>query len=145
MQRLTVLYDARCGLCSLARRWLEGQRQIVPLELLAADSEEARRRFPTLAAAKPEELVVVSDEGDFYSGSEAWIMSLWALDEYREWSFRMAQPSLLPLARGIFKWISTRRHGLSRSLGMLSDHELAMEAGGPGACVDGRCPPTGSP
>ncbi len=51
MRSLTVLYDARCGLCSTARRWLEGQTQIVPLELLAADSEETRRRYPTLAEA----------------------------------------------------------------------------------------------
>lgn len=134
MQRLTVLYDARCGLCSSARWWLEGQRQIVPLELVPADSEEARRRFPTLAASRPEELIVVSDEGDVYAGSDAWIMSLWALDEYRDWAFRMARPALRPLARGIFKWVSTRRNGLSRSLGLLSDSELAREGGDPASC-----------
>ena len=54
VRSLTLLYDARCGLCSNARRWLEGQAQIVPLELLAADSAEARRRYPTLAATEPE-------------------------------------------------------------------------------------------
>jgi predicted DCC family thiol-disulfide oxidoreductase YuxK len=48
VRSLTVLYDARCGLCSAARRWLEEQRQLVPLELLPAGSEDARRRFPTL-------------------------------------------------------------------------------------------------
>ena len=89
MRSLTVLYDARCGLCSNARRWLEGQPQIVPLELLAADSAEARRRFPSLAETEPEELVVVTDEGDVYRGSHAWIVCLWALRDYRELADRL--------------------------------------------------------
>ena len=139
MRSLTVLYDARCGLCSKARRWLEGQKQIVPLELLAADSEEARRRFPSLSAPEPEELVVVSDEGDVYRNAEAWIACLWALQDYREWSFRFARPALLPLARGIVEWVSTRRHRLSRALGMMSDQEIALAVSAGGACADGRC------
>ena len=139
MRRLTVLYDARCGLCSTARRWLEGQPQIVPLELLPADSEEARRRFPSLAETEPEELVVVSDEGDVYRGPDAWIACLWALQDYREWSFRFARPALLPLARGIVEWVSTRRHRLSRALGMMSDQEIALAVSAGAACGDDGC------
>jgi predicted DCC family thiol-disulfide oxidoreductase YuxK len=139
VRSLTVLYDARCGLCSNARRWLEGQPQIVPLELLPAGSEEARRRYPTLAETEPEELVVVSDEGDLYRGSPAWIVCLWALQDYREWSFRFARPALLPLARGIVEWISTRRHRLSRALGMMSDQEIALAVSAGRRCHDGGC------
>jgi predicted DCC family thiol-disulfide oxidoreductase YuxK len=144
VRSLTVLYDARCGLCSNARRWLEGQPQIVPLELLAADSEEARRRYPTLAEAEPEELVVVSDEGDVYRGPHAWIVCLWALQDYREWSFRFARPALLPMARGIVEWVSTRRHRLSRALGLMSDQEIALAVSAGGACDDGRCAKEGT-
>ncbi len=146
MRALTVLYDAQCGICSTARRWLEGQRQLVRLELLPAASEEARRRYPTLATAEPEELVVVSDDGGVYRGPHAWVMCLWALDEYREWSYRMAQPALLPLARKAVEWVSTRRHRLSRALGMMSDHEIALEVTAAG-CENGRCapPPSGVP
>jgi hypothetical protein len=61
-------------------------------------------------------------------------MCLWALDEYREWSFRIARPSLLPRARGIVEWISTRRHALSHALGMMSDEEIAANAGPGSAC-----------
>lgn len=141
MRRLTVLYDARCGLCSTARRWLEGQRQIVPLELLAADSADARRRYPTLAVAEPEELVVISDEGDVYRGAHAWVMCLWALDDYRDWSFRFARPSLLPRVRDLVEWLSTRRHRLSRALGMRSDAEIAAALTAAAACESGRCAP----
>jgi len=140
VRSLTVLYDARCGLCSNARHWLEGQPQIVPLELLPAGGEDARRRYPELAAAEPEELVVVSDEGDVYRGPQAWIVCLWALQDYREWSFRFARPALLPVARGIFEWISTRRHRLSRALGMMSDQEIALAVSAGGGCDDGGCP-----
>jgi len=139
VRSLTVLYDARCGLCSNARRWLEGQPQIVPLELLPAGSEEARRRYPTLAETEPEELVVVSDEGDLYRGSPAWIVCLWALRDYREWSFRFARPALLPLARGIVEWISTRRHRLSRAFGLMSDQEIALAVSAGRSCDDGGC------
>jgi predicted DCC family thiol-disulfide oxidoreductase YuxK len=141
VRSLTVLYDARCGLCSNARRWLEGQAQIVPLELLAADSEKARRRYPTLSETEPEELVVVSDEGDVYRGPQAWIVCLWALQDYREWSFRFARPALLPLARGIVEWVSMRRHRLSRALGMMSDQEIALEVSANRACDGDGCGP----
>ncbi|MBK7643357.1 MAG: DUF393 domain-containing protein [Planctomycetes bacterium] len=43
--RLTVLYDAQCGLCRRARRWLEAQPAYVPLEFVAAGSPAARA-FP---------------------------------------------------------------------------------------------------
>jgi predicted DCC family thiol-disulfide oxidoreductase YuxK len=141
VRRLTVLYDARCGLCSTARHWIEAQPQLVPLELLPAGGDEARRRLPTLAGPDPEELIVVSDEGDVYRGPEAWIVCLWALADYRRWSYRLARPSLLPLARSVVEWISSRRYGLSRSLGFLSDEQIAAEAtaarrkGPPGACA----------
>jgi predicted DCC family thiol-disulfide oxidoreductase YuxK len=142
VRSLTVLYDARCGLCSTARHWLEGQVQIVPLELVPAGSNEARRRFPTLAGTEPEELIVVSEEGDVYRDGHAWIVCLWALAEYRDWSFRLARPSLLPLARGAFAWVSTRRHRLSRALHLLSDQEIRAEAEAV-RCGDDACTPSG--
>jgi predicted DCC family thiol-disulfide oxidoreductase YuxK len=141
VRTLTVLYDARCGLCSNARGWLVGQRQLVPLQMVAAGSEEARRRFPTLAAEEPAELVVVSDEGDVYRGSNAWIVCLWALEPYRDWSFRLARPMLLPLARHAFEWVSTRRHSLSRALRLMSDQELVREVSHTGVCPQGVCTP----
>jgi predicted DCC family thiol-disulfide oxidoreductase YuxK len=141
VRALTVLYDARCGLCSSARRWLLNQRQLVPLEFVAAGSDEARRRFPTLAEAEPSELVVVSDDGDVYRGPSAWIACLWALEAYRNWSFRLAGPTLLPLARHAFEWVSTRRHSLSRTLRLVSDQDLVREVSRTGVCPQGVCTP----
>jgi len=138
VRRLVVLYDAGCGICSASRRWLEGRRQLVALEFLAAGSAEARDRFPTLSG-EAEELIVVSDEGGVYRGAHAWIMCLWALDEYREWSFRLARPALLPRARDVFEWVSKRRRGLSWLLGIRSDQELAAVLASGRSCGSG-CP-----
>ena len=139
MRSLTVLYDARCGLCSNARRWLEGQAQIVPLELLPADSAEARRRYPTLADTEPEELVVVSDEGDVYRGSHAWIVCLWALQDYASGPSDSRSPRS-SLARDR-QWVSTPPPPVAGA-GLMSDQEIALavsaEAHDDGGCTGGR-------
>jgi hypothetical protein len=45
---LTVLYDETCPMCRQLRTWLASQWVVVRLELLAAASPEARRRYPLL-------------------------------------------------------------------------------------------------
>jgi predicted DCC family thiol-disulfide oxidoreductase YuxK len=123
--RLTILYDARCGFCVHCRRWLERQRALVELEFVPAGSDAARRRFPGLGETDPpEDFVVVDDEGGVYREGDAFILCLYALEEYREWSFRLAGPRLRPLARVAFEWLSRNRRGLSRSLGLSPDDEV---------------------
>ncbi len=132
MRRLYVLYDARCGLCRRARSWLDYQEKLVDLEFVAAGSMMATRLFPTLSAAaagRPEELVVVSDSGGVYRGGHAWIMCLYALEDYRDWSERLSSPALLPLARRGFALISKRRGAISRWLGLASEAEMVEALG----------------
>jgi len=52
-------------------------------------------------------------------------MCLYALAEYRALSLRLASPTLLPLARKAFSFLSKRRGALSELLGMPSDRQLA--------------------
>jgi predicted DCC family thiol-disulfide oxidoreductase YuxK len=127
MQCLYVLYDERCGLCRTAKVWASTRAAYVPLVFLAAGSDEARRRLLGLNhSAAPEELVAVSDEGEVYRNDAAWIMCLYALEETREWSLRLATPLLRPLARQAFTAISHGRCRLSQWLG-LDDHGAAAE------------------
>jgi predicted DCC family thiol-disulfide oxidoreductase YuxK len=146
-----VLYDAGCGFCVRCRRWLQMQRALVPLEFIPAATPEARSRFPRLRHPDPpEELVIVDDEGGVYRGADAWIIVLYALEEYREWSLRLARPVLRPLARAAFEWLSRNRKGLSRQLGLASEAHVvetlspyptttcAPRAGGDAACTTGR-------
>ncbi|GGY92174.1 thiol-disulfide oxidoreductase DCC family protein [Streptomyces poonensis] len=113
---LTVLYDAQCSLCRFLREWLERQRQLVPLEFVAAGSEEARRRFPSLDhRATLDEITVVGDSGQVYRSSAAWIVCLWALREYRRLAHRLSTPAGARVARGVVlaaaKWRETRGGG----------------------------------
>ena len=125
MLRLTVLYDARCGLCRAARMWLEAQERLIELHFVAAGSDRARRMFPHLSQADlPEELVVVADDGTVYRNGSAWIMCLYALEEYREWSLVLSRPRILPLARRAFAMLSSRRHRIARLLGFDRETDL---------------------
>jgi hypothetical protein len=60
--------------------------------------------------------LVISDEGAVYRGAHAWIMCLWALENYREHAQRMAHPILLPFARIVCELLSGNRFFLSDAL-----------------------------
>lgn len=100
VRRLTVLYDAECPLCVHLRHWLLRQPQLVPLDLVPAASQEARRRFPDLDHGSTlREITVIGDGGQVYRGTAAWIVCLWALTEHRPKSHWLATPAGLPFAR----------------------------------------------
>ena len=70
--RLYVLYDAGCGLCSQLVQWISKQPASFSLQFVAAGSDEARRLFPEFqSTARPEELVVISEDGSVYRDEAA--------------------------------------------------------------------------
>ncbi len=99
---------------------MERQAQLVPLEFLAAGSDEVRRRYPGLDPDQTlRELTVVGDNRAVYRGGRAWVMCLWALRDYRIWAGRLAAPHMLPVAERAFRELSRRRlrlGGLARIL-----------------------------
>jgi predicted DCC family thiol-disulfide oxidoreductase YuxK len=121
MQTLYVVYDDRCGLCTQLKDWLGRQPAYVNLQLVAAGSEEALRRFPNLPQG---ELSVISNGGEIWIGDHAWIIVLWALREYRSWAAKLASPLLLPMARQAFAAISRNRSAFSRWLGLYGEAQL---------------------
>ncbi len=139
--RLTVLYDAECSICVRFKRWLEQQPQIVPLLFEPYQAALASGRFSGLAAMHPErEVCVVSNDGCVWRGDAAWILCLYALCEYRTWSFRLSTPTLRPLARTLCTAISANRMKISRWLGRLPIPELQAERRrGEPICVTNRC------
>lgn len=76
---------------------------------------------------QPSELVVVSDAGEVYFNDAAWIVCLYALVDYRAWSFRLARPLLRGLARVAWETLSKNRASLSHLLALASDAELARK------------------
>lgn len=108
--KLTVLYDAHCGVCREARAWLERQPKYVPLEFVAAGSDEAARRFPALDhRATLASLTVIGDRGAVYRGTSAWLMVLWALREWRERAQTFAWGPARPLFAAAVWLISALR------------------------------------
>lgn len=101
VKRLTILYDAQCSLCVHLRNWLLRQRQLVPLDLVPAASNEARRRFPHLDHARTlREITVIGDKGQIYAGAAAWVVCLWALAEHRPKAHWLSTPAGAPFVRG---------------------------------------------
>jgi predicted DCC family thiol-disulfide oxidoreductase YuxK len=147
---LTVLYDARCSLCAFLKQWLVRQAQLVPLRFVPAGSEEAARRFPRLDhRATLGEITVVGDAGQVYQGAAAWVVTLWALREYRALAHRLSTPAGAKLARGATlaaaKWRETRapqRWGggvYHRGDGWSYDPAAGWTYAPPG-CGSGECP-----
>jgi len=141
MKRLTIIYDDQCGFCCRCRDWLEKQPQLVQLEFIPGNSESVQKRFPNSEIqGSGEEFLVVSDDGGLYRGVNAYIMCLYALENYREWSFQLSHPSLLPLARQFFWMISKRRLSLSKILRLKGEPQNAVRLAqqGPAQCVSER-------
>ncbi len=120
VRRLTVLYDAECGLCTYVRGWLARQRQLVPLELLPAGSAQARSRFPDLAHATTlQEITVIGDGGQVYRGQAAWTVVLWALADHRATAHRLCTTLGAGLARNAVlaaaKWRGSQQGRAART------------------------------
>lgn len=137
MKKLYVLYDSHCGLCTWARQWMLRQPAFLMVEFIPAGSAASKSRFPGIEPqGKSEELIVIDDQGGVYRNGDAWIMCLYALREYREWSLRLARPALLPLARSAFQLLSKNRFALSQFLELKADEPLQrrLESVPPPAC-----------
>jgi len=144
VMKLYVLYDHGCGLCSHLVQWMSRQHSTWELQFVAAGSPESRQLFPDLTLpSRPEELIVVGEDGAVYRGDAAYIMCLYALDGYRPLAIRMSQPTWRPLARRIFTMISTNRLQISDFLGLRSEEALTqtMVSKEPDV-LDGRHEPT---
>ena len=131
-ERLTIVYDERCTLCRRARDWLLTQPCLVPVELLAAGSAEARRRYRSVEALGSE-LVAVDDKGNVWVGPAAFLASMWATARYRAWAFRLARPHLAPHAERFFRWVSVKRSRWSSD-----DPDCAWCDGGRTRCLNGH-------
>jgi predicted DCC family thiol-disulfide oxidoreductase YuxK len=119
MFSLTLLYDPGCGLCRRVHGWLAEQPKLVELKLIPIKTDAARRRFPKLNhELTAEDLTVITDQGAVYFGPKAWLMVLWSLCRYRDWSYRLASPELLPTTKRVVSLVSQYRYQISRASGL---------------------------
>ena len=147
MKRLYVLYDENCELCKRLKGWLLGKSCWIEMRVLPAMSDQTRKMFPGLERiASASDLVVVSDAGEVYLNNHAWIMCLYAMQDYRDWALRLASPLLQPLARQAWEMLSRNRSVVSRWM-RSSEQAMAEELRssrvrecGPGKCESSARP-----
>ncbi|MFI7340028.1 thiol-disulfide oxidoreductase DCC family protein [Streptomyces sp. NPDC050085] len=147
VRRLTVLYDAQCPLCTFVRGWLGRQRQLVPLEFVAAGSREARQRYPGIDhAATLGDITVIGDGGQLYRGGAAWVVCMWALREHRVTAHRMCTPAGMKVAKQIVLGVAKYRErqfgggAYRRQDGWTYDRSIGwtyLPANDPAACDSG--------
>lgn len=114
MQRLTILHDTGCAFCRRCVAWLKEQPKYLEMEFLPLDAPLVRQRFPELnAALLKSELTVVDDEGGVYYGENAYVICLYGLRDYREWSARLSRPGARPFVRKALHAVTQHRHTLS--------------------------------
>ena len=121
MDRLTIHYDETCRFCLNCAIWLAQQAAGLPHR--AGAESLLHQRFPELRTER-DDLIVIGSGGEVFRDDAAFITALWALEEYREWSARLAAPALRKLARKGFERVSKRRHAISEWLGLKSDDEV---------------------
>lgn len=121
---LIVLYDPGCALCRHCRDWMSRQPAYVELRFTPATCSEARARYGDIPWLG-DELVVIGDAGEVWVGPAAFLLCLWALVDYREWSYRLSGETFAPLAERFFMALSNRR----KRLAILFGH----------GCRDGTC------
>ena len=114
IDRLTVFFDADCGLCWRARHWLAKQTKYLPLDFVSVQSSRREELLPGVDTKDMlRELTVLRSNGALYRGAKAWIVCLWALRKYRSWSLRLANPALYPLAKRAISIASSKRHSIN--------------------------------
>ena len=114
----TVIYDARCGVCSRSVAWLKRQKADQPLRFLASDSEEAVRLVPV---RPPNQMAIVSPTGEVLLGSDGWIGCMSTLPRYRMIASVMAWPVVNPFVRLGYGIVARNRLRISAMLGRKAD------------------------
>lgn len=134
MNAAFIYYDDACGFCCRCAQWLKEQPTFVPVAVLPGS------QCPVKSDGKPE-LVVIDSEGGVYRDTDAWLMTLWLLREWREWSVRLAKGNR-QFARQVVELAGSWRHGLTKLFNLTSEAELKRQLevlpSSP-RCVDGAC------
>lgn len=142
MNRLYVLYDAGCPMCSRFRSWLVAQPHVIPVTAVPAGSPEARALLPHLDHdATLREVTVVADTGAVWTGASAWVTCLWATVEHRDLATRLSTPLGLPVARAMAYAAAGLRASLTTTA--VPDRRGPGTTGGGGYAddCDGHCAP----
>jgi len=142
IKRVEIFYDGRCGMCCTFAEWLEKQRKVCEVEMVAYQSDRAMELFPEIEDLKPDtEMVLRCDGEQVFRGGEAWVICLHSCLKYQDVAKRLANPTMTGLAQKVGRLIAANRYGISRLFfGKKDKHvkEQLHELKDPEDC-DGEC------
>jgi len=82
MRTLTVIYNNRCRHCRHTRRWFAGQECWIELRFREVDDHETQDAYADLPGFG-DGLLAIDDEGNTWTGHDAFWVALWASEEWR--------------------------------------------------------------
>ncbi len=119
MEHLTVYFDDDCDFCRACRDWLAARDQLIPLRFVPVASPEGRRRIGHIEGYG-DDLMVAAPDGRLWTGTDAFLMCLWALSGGHEWVPVLTLPGIGAITRVYFRELSRRREHsvLARFMGV---------------------------
>ena len=130
IEYLKLFYDPHCALCRDFKKWVESQAAYFPVIFVPYTSDQALREFPRLLELRgDEEIIAISNQG-YYQGAEAWVMTLYALEEYREMALQLANPAMMKKVKPFCHWLSKNRRKISTLLEWFEGGEEKVECEG---------------
>ncbi|NJM05776.1 DUF393 domain-containing protein [Candidatus Gracilibacteria bacterium] len=107
----TMLYDGRCRFCTRQADTVASFDTSGSIELLDANSADARLRFPHIAPIDTQrELHLVAPDGTVHRGAEAVRETLLRLPEVRALGELMRLPGAIALAQPVYSWVARNRY-----------------------------------
>ncbi|ACL23249.1 thiol-disulfide oxidoreductase DCC family protein [Chloroflexus aggregans] len=121
----TMLYDGNCRLCRSQASLVAAYDEYDQIELIDANSAEARARFPEITLDEAMgQLHVVGPDGTIYRGAEAVRELLLQLPALRGLGELLRLPGALTLAQPVYEFVARNRY---------------LFGGNPATCDDGSC------
>lgn len=114
-RRLTVIYDDQCELCVRCARWLSNQPTLVELRCVPSSEPDVYDLYGDLPWYRLE-LMVTTDSGRAWVGSDAFVMCLWATARWRATSFTLSRGSLSHTVEAFVHALSSGRSVVSSML-----------------------------
>jgi predicted DCC family thiol-disulfide oxidoreductase YuxK len=114
--KAVLIYDGNCPICQRAIEWIKGNERKDSFEMLPCQSEEVRRRFPSIEESvcmRAMELIL--PDGQILSGERALPEILRRLKHYRLAARLFRLPGSKILARSFYRWFARHRYHIAKA------------------------------
>jgi predicted DCC family thiol-disulfide oxidoreductase YuxK len=138
-RHMAIVYDGTCNFCIRCAAWISRQQPAIALTLLPSTDPCVRAAYGRIEGFG-QELMVVADNGQVWSGPDAFIVAMWCLAAFRHLACNLSGPLAHRSARAFFHSVSQNRSTLGQWLDGTTP-DFTQPACGPGQGQQGQCQP----